>query len=156
MESKIEIYSESGDSGALKAFAEKVIEYINPDFPLEIAVTITNNEEIRKINFEQRGMDKPTDVLSFPMLFWSEPEILEAPLSDFDYDMETGLVYLGDLVISLEKIKEQAEEYGHTFERELFYLTIHGILHLFGYDHMTDPDKKLMRRKEEEIYKITQ
>ena len=139
-------------SDSLKGFIEKVLYHINPDFPLEISVTITNNEEIREINKEQRNLDKPTDVLSFPMLFWEKPEVLQEPLSDADYDMETGLVYLGDIVISIEKIKEQAEEYGHSFERELFYLTIHGILHLFGYDHMIDSDKKIMRRKEEEIY----
>ena len=155
MENSIYIDSHSADFSCedeLKSFIEKVMKHINPDFPLEISVTITNNEEICEINKEQRGIKKPTDVLSFPMLFWQQPEILEIPLSDFDYDMETGLVYLGDLVISIEKIREQAEEYGHSFERELYYLTIHGVLHLFGYDHITGADKKIMRQKEEEIY----
>ena len=156
MENNIYIESSHLDvlsyEGALKKFIEKVIKYLKPEFPLEISVSITNNEEIQEINKEQRDIDKPTDVLSFPMLFWQQPEILENPLSDCDYNMETGLVYLGDLVISIEKIREQAEEYEHSFERELYYLTIHGILHLFGYDHIEENDKKIMRQKEEEIY----
>jgi len=155
VENKINIYDECDSCLTdLKEFIEKTIKYLKPNFPLEISVTITTNEEIHEINMEQRGVDKPTDVLSFPMLFWKEPEILEAPLSDADYDMESGLVYLGDIIISLEKIKEQAKEYGHSFERELHYLTIHGILHLFGHDHMTDDDKPVMRKREEEIYNI--
>ena len=156
MENNIEIYAECHVDDKipndLKVFTGKVLDYINPDFPLSISITITDNEDIRAINKEHRGMDKPTDVLSFPMIFWGSPEVLKEKLSDCDYDMETGLVYLGDLIISIEKIKEQAAEYGHSFERELFYLTIHGILHLFGYDHIEASDKKLMRIKEEELY----
>jgi probable rRNA maturation factor len=85
------------------------------------------------------------------MLFWDKPEILRDELTDADYDLDSGQVFFGDIVISVEKALEQAELYGHSFEREILYLTIHGLLHLFGYDHMIDSDKVIMRAKEEEI-----
>lgn len=150
----VEFYNEAEEQfqkeEELTAFVKRCLKIINPPFPLSLTVTVTDNENIRVVNKEQRGIDKPTDVLSFPMLFFKEPEVPES-LTQLDYDPETNQVMLGDLLISHEKIVEQAEEYGHSLERELCYLTLHGILHLFGYDHMTEEDKKLMRRREEEI-----
>ncbi len=116
--------------------------------PCEINVLITDDEGIHQINLEQRDVDRPTDVLSFPM-FDLEPG--EHP-DEEDADPETGLIPLGDMVISLERAVAQAEEFGHSVEREVCYLAVHSILHLLGYDHMDDgPMKAQMRAREEAI-----
>ena len=111
---------------------------------LYVSITLTVPEVIHKINKEYRNIDKPTDVLSFPMFEGYEiQELLEE-----GYDKEDTL---GDLVISIPKVEEQAKEYGHSFERELAYMCVHGFYHLMGYDHMKEDDKKVMRAKEDEI-----
>ena len=112
---------------------------------LMITVTFTNPEEIRKINKKYRKIDKATDVLSFPMF---EKEELEQKIKNKDFLYED---MLGDLIISIEKVKEQAIEYGHSFERELSYMLVHGFYHLMVYDHIEEEDKKKMRPKEEKI-----
>ena len=118
------------------------------DVPCEINVLVTDDEGIHQINLEQRDIDRPTDVLSFPM-FELEPG--EHP-DEMDADPETELVPLGDMVISLERAREQAGEFGHSVEREVCYLTVHSVLHLLGYDHMDEgPMKAQMRAREEEI-----
>ena len=117
---------------------EKVIQ------DLEIYVTLTNNENIHKINLEQRNVDRPTDVLSFPMFEREELKTLKEISKEEQY-------ILGDIIVSIEKVKEQAEEYGHSFKRELAYLITHGMLHLLGYDHMIEDEKAQMRKREEEI-----
>ena len=114
---------------------------------IEIYVTLTNNNQIHKINLEQRNVDRPTDVLSFPMFEREEVHLLKEK-NEEEPDI------LGDIIISIEKVKEQAEEYGHSFERELAYLTTHGMLHLLGYDHMIEEEKEQMRKREEEILEI--
>ena len=106
--------------------------------PYQISLLFVDNNEIREINKGTRGIDKVTDVLSFPML------------SD-DFDIELEEESLGDIVISLERAFEQSKEYNHSFEREVCYLVVHSILHLLGYDHMCDKDKVKMRKREEEI-----
>ena len=111
---------------------------------LYISITLTNPEEIQKINKKYRNIDKPTDVLSFPMF---QKEEIEDLISS-NYEIED---VLGDIIISIPKVKEQANEYGHSFERELAYMVVHGFYHLMGYDHMNDDDKKEMRKKEDEI-----
>ncbi len=111
---------------------------------LEVYVTLTNNEQIHKVNLEQRKVDRPTDVLSFPMF-----ERDEIPYLKEESDGERDI--LGDIIVSIEKVREQAEEYGHSFERELAYLVTHGMLHLLGYDHMIEEEKEQMRKREEEI-----
>lgn len=110
-----------------------------------ISITLTNPENIRNINKEYRNIDKETDVLSFPMF---EKDELQAIIKDNEYEVND---VLGDIVISLEKVKEQAIEYGHSFERELAYMLVHGFYHLMGYDHIEEEDKKNMRLKEEVI-----
>lgn len=120
-------------------------------FDVLISVIITSKEEIREINKEQRNIDKPTDVLSFPALNFDENYKLKDELSEKDFDPEYNAVFLGDMAICHDKIKEQAEEYGHSYERELSYLTVHSMYHLLGYDHETDELKKDMREKEEKI-----
>ena len=154
----VEFYNEIDDrfpmEEELSDFVKACLLELKPEFPVLLSVTVTDNESIREVNRQTREIDKPTDVLSFPMLYFSQPEVLASPLTDADYDPETEKVVLGDLLISFEKVKEQAEEYGHSLERELCYLTLHGILHLFGYDHMIEEDKKMMRKREEEILAV--
>ena len=108
----------------------------------EIRVTFVDLDEIHELNKQYRGVDKPTDVLSFPQFDDLEEEI-----------PEVCEICLGDVVICEQKAREQAEEFGHSFERELVYLFTHSVLHLLGYDHMEDDEKKAMREREEEIMK---
>ena len=116
--------------------------------PCEINLLITDDTGIHEINRQQRDVDRPTDVLSFPM-FDLQPG--DKPEQDWA-DPDTGLVPLGDMVISLERCKEQAGEFGHPPERELAYLAVHSVLHLLGYDHMDEgPMKAQMRAREEAI-----
>ena len=112
---------------------------------VDVYITLTNNEEIHKINKEYRDVDRPTDVLSFPMY---ERDEIAGLKNDTDDEIEK---ILGDIIVSIEKVREQAEEYGHSFERELAYLVTHGMLHLLGYDHMIEEEKAVMRKREEEI-----
>ena len=106
----------------------------------EVSVTFTDNEGIHALNREYRNVDRPTDVLSFPL---SDGE---------DYDTDGDAVLLGDIVISLERAQTQAEEYGHSFEREVAFLTVHSMLHLLGYDHETSPeDERDMFARQDEI-----
>ena len=137
----------------LKNTVITALKALKPDFDICVNISIVSNEEIRILNRENRDVDKETDVLSFPMLEFEKPEILKYELSEFDFDPENKCVFLGDIILSKEKIEAQAEEYGHSLFRESVYLTLHGILHLMGYDHMEDDDKKIMRSKEKEILK---
>lgn len=111
----------------------------------EISVSFVNNNEIQEINRDYRDKDEPTDVISFAMQESVEGEIM-IDVGDLDIP-ET----LGDIIISIEKAKEQAEEYNHSYVRELGFLAVHGFLHLLGYDHMNDEDEKIMFTKQEEI-----
>ena len=134
----------------LKKCIEATLEAEHVGVPCEINVLVADNQTIRAINKAYRNIDRETDVLSFPM-FQFEPGKLPKDLSEF-LDPETGLLPLGDMAISYEKAKAQAEEYGHSVKRELGYLTIHSILHLLGYDHVDEgPMKKQMRAREEAI-----
>jgi probable rRNA maturation factor len=112
-----------------------------------------DNEKIRDMNQEYREIDKETDVLSFPMVEFNignlKPE--EPPYDEWDFDPEDKTLLLGDIVISLEKVVQQAEEYGHSFLREMAFLMAHGMFHLLGYDHMNPNDESIMRQKEETV-----
>lgn len=112
---------------------------------LIITITLTTPEEIRKINSKYRRIDMSTDVLSFPMF---ERQELEEKIKNRNFEHKD---VLGDIIISIERVKEQAEEYRHSFERELSYMIVHGFYHLMGYDHIEEKDKKEMRPKEEKI-----
>ncbi|GAB6152605.1 rRNA maturation RNase YbeY [Desulfosporosinus burensis] len=107
----------------------------------EVSLMLVDDQRIHALNLEYRGVDRPTDVLSFAL----QEEMDEEPASEFEDEM------LGDIVISVERAREQAEEYGHSFEREIVYLAVHGTLHLLGYDHEEEDDKLEMRNKEEEV-----
>ena len=140
------------DTSPVQDLLEKVIPAVlaaeGVELPCEVNVLLTGDEGIHAINLEQRGVDRPTDVLSFPM-FELEPG--EKP-GEEDADPATGLIPLGDMVISLERAREQAAEYGHSGEREVAYLAVHSVLHLLGYDHMDEgPMKAQMRAREEAI-----
>ena len=139
------IESEANEEEIINKVVQTVLELENIKHELEIYITLTNNEEIHKINNEYRQVDRPTDVLSFPMYERDEiPKLREEKQDDVEE-------VLGDIIISIPKIKEQAEEYGHSYERELAYLTTHGMLHLLGYDHMIEDEKVIMREHEEKV-----
>jgi len=120
------------------------VEGFVSDIPKEISFSLVTPEEIHQLNHDYRQVDRETDVLSFPMLEF--PEDRDMLL----YDMGIP-VMLGDIIISLAQAKKQAEEYGNTLEREICYLTVHSVLHLLGYDHMIEEDKKEMRAREKKI-----
>ena len=111
---------------------------------LYISITLTTPSKIKSLNSRYRHIDKETDVLSFPMF---EKEEIEQMISQ-QYDVDD---VLGDIIISIDQVKKQAVEYGHSFERELAYMCVHGFFHLIGYDHIQDEDKIVMRKKEDEI-----
>ena len=124
-----------------QCFKEEKLEKTN----LYISVILTNPENIKKINKEYRNIDKETDVLSFPMFEKEEIEEIKASKENIVEDV------LGDIVISIEQVKKQAQEYGHSFEREFAYMLVHGFYLLMGYDHIKEEDKQKMRPKEEKI-----
>ena len=137
-------------AGLLRRVIPAVLDAEGVAFPCEVDVLFTDDDGIHAINREQRGVDRPTDVLSFPMfqLTPGTPPTLE----DVEVDPGTGLVPLGDMVLSLERAKAQGEEYGHGTEREVAYLAVHSVLHLLGYDHLDEgPQKAQMRAREEAI-----
>jgi probable rRNA maturation factor len=124
------------NENAIEMAVEAVLseEELTGDF--EVSVSFVTNEEIKALNREYRNVDSETDVLSFPM--------------DDEFD---GVAILGDIVLSTQKIVEQANDFNHSMEREMIYLTVHSMLHLLGYDHMSSDDKKEMRAKEKEVMK---
>ena len=126
----------------------ETLELLNIPVPCEINVLITDDKGIHAINKASRNIDRPTDVLSFPMFQFKAGEL---PDDWTEYmDPETDMCPLGDMAISLERAIQQANEYGHSVRREVGYLTIHSILHLLGYDHMDDGEQKKQMRMEEE------
>lgn len=132
----------------VRSAVKAALEYM--DFPLksEVSVMFTDDEEIHELNRLHRGVDRPTDVLSFPLFDYDENgDIIE---DDLDFN-PNGEMILGDIVISLETASRQAQEYGHSFEREIGFLTVHSMLHLFGYDHMTPEDEEEMFGYQREI-----
>lgn len=142
-----------------EAIADKVINaslnYEKCPYESEISLTLTDNEGIHRINKEFRDIDRPTDVLSFPMVEYEVPgefDFLEE--ADEFFNPETGELMLGDIVISLDKVEEQAGCYGHSVTREYAFLIAHSMLHLMGYDHMEENEAKVMEFKQEEILNI--
>lgn len=135
-------------SSLIQTVCEKVMETEECDFDAQISLTLTDNENIRQINNEHRGIDRPTDVLSFPMLEFDENgDIIE---NEFEYDED--MIMLGDIVISMERAREQSIEFGHSFTRELAFLTAHSMLHLLGYDHVDDKEgERIMCQKQEAV-----
>jgi probable rRNA maturation factor len=132
---------------------EKALDMEECPYEVELNVILTDNKEISEINRDYREIDAPTDVLSFPMIDYVVPADfsgLEEKEEDY-FNPETGELLLGDIIISVEKVMEQATEYGHSEERELAFLTAHSMMHLFGYDHMEEEDRVVMEKKQNNV-----
>lgn len=127
---------------------KKVLENEGMTMPCEISVLLVDNDKIREMNKQYRKVDSATDVLSFPMVEMNEGKVLSS-VGDFDLDQNS--LVLGDIVISVEKALQQANEYGHSLEREIGFLSTHGLLHLLGYDHETPKQEELMRSRQEHV-----
>ena len=122
--------------------------------PCVVNVRLCGDEDIREINREYRQIDRPTDVLSFPLLSYEEAGNFDAVEDcDDNFNPDTGEVMLGDIIISVDKVKEQAEAYGHSEMREFAFLIVHSMLHLFGYDHMEPEEAAFMENKQKQILK---
>lgn len=132
----------------IKQAAEATLSYMHFRTNVEISVLLTDNAEIRTLNALHRNIDRATDVLSFPMFVYDEEGQIVEEYADYN---QTGELCLGDIVISMERAAQQAEEYGHSFEREVGFLTVHSMLHLLGYDHETPEDEEEMFGYQREI-----
>lgn len=131
----------------------KVLDEEKCPYEAEISLTLVDNGQIQEMNRRFRGIDRATDVLSFPMIEWDEPAYYsqledEETASEY-FDPENGELTLGDIVISVERAEEQAAEYGHSIRREIAFLIAHSTLHLLGYDHMTPDEAQVMEEKQE-------
>lgn len=129
------------------------LDYEECPYEAEVNVVLTGDAEIQEINSSMRGIDRPTDVLSFPMVEYPEPSdysYAEEYASDC-FHPESGELLLGDMMISVDKVREQAAAYGHSEKRELAFLVAHSMLHLLGYDHMEDDERLIMEKKQNEI-----
>ncbi len=145
-QNKIEITDEITETA--KRACEETLSYEDCDFDAQISLTFVDNEEIRRLNKEFRQKDAATDVLSFPMLEFDK----NGDIIDADYDVDDGEIVLGDIVISAERALSQAEEYGHSFLREVTFLVVHSMLHLLGYDHVASEEEETrMRQKQTDI-----
>ncbi len=139
----------------IKEAVELTAREENCPYEIEVSVTLTSNSKIKKINKEFRNIDKPTDVLSFPLCTYKKPSCFKGFEKQDDYfNPETGELMLGDIVLSVDKIISQAEKYGHSKKRELAFLVVHSMLHLFGYDHIDDKEREAMEAKQRHILDI--
>ena len=146
------------DKESITALLEKVLEtglsMEGVTAPVEISLTITDAEEVHRINQEFRGIDRTTDVLSFPMIEYDPEEELNRQIENGEWNPDTKCVILGDIILNYEQAVAQAREYGHSVERELAFLTIHSLLHLLGYDHMTEPEDVEMRAHQSRVLDV--
>lgn len=137
----------------IREIVEEALDYEGCPYETEVNVVLTGDGQIREINRTFRDMDRPTDVLSFPALEYDRPsdfEHVEEAYADC-FNPETGELMLGDMMINVDRVVSQAEEYGHSPERELAFLTAHSMLHLCGYDHIEDEERLVMEKKQEKI-----
>ena len=137
----------------LREMIAGTLEYENCPYEAEVTVVLTDNEGIQQVNKEFRDIDNPTDVLSFPMLEYDAPSDFQDVEESFAdcFNPETGELMLGDIMISVDKVEEQSNAYGHSMERELAFLTAHSMLHLCGYDHMEEEERMVMEEKQRRI-----
>ncbi len=158
LENETDIRFDFDTEAIAQSVINKVLEVENCPFDTEINLLITDNEGIREYNASMRDIDKPTDVLSFPGLFFEEPSVFYIPKEEMaDYtNPESGCIILGDIIISADKVFSQAEEYGHSAKREFAFLVAHSMYHLCGYDHMTSEEASVMEKKQEEILHMLQ
>lgn len=128
------------------------LDYEDCPYEIELNVILTDNASIQEINRDYRNIDAPTDVLSFPLIYYQVPsDFSKVEDSDDNFNPETGELLLGDIIVSVEKVMSQAEEYGHSIKRELGFLIAHSMLHLCGYDHMEEEERTVMENKQREI-----
>lgn len=141
------------EEAIVRKVIDEAVDFEKCPYEIEVNVLFTDNAQIQAVNKEFRGIDAPTDVLSFPMVDYPAPaDFSLAGENEQDYfNPETGELVLGDIVLSVDRIRSQAEEYGHSITRELAFLTAHSMLHLFGYDHMEADEAKVMEARQEEI-----
>lgn len=133
---------------------KEAIDFVKCPYECEVNITLVDNDSIQKINREQRNLDRPTDVLSFPMIEYTVPADFSGIEDDISlFHPDTGELMLGDIVISYDKVLSQAAEYNHSVKRELAFLTAHSMLHLFGFDHMADDERTDMEEKQDIILK---
>lgn len=144
-QTELEITVETEET--IKTVINKTLEAEECGFDAEVSVTIVDGDEMRRINREQRDIDAVTDVLSFPMLEFDE----NGDIINSDFDMDGDKLLLGDIVICARRAADQAKEYGHSFRREIAFLTVHSMLHLLGYDHVVEDEERIMFKKQEEI-----
>lgn len=144
IENQTEFVLDEQKTQLIERTVEACIIHQKCPYPVEVSITLVDNEEIKRLNKEHRDIDKETDVLSFPLIDFEAPSQFdgfeESELNAL-FNLDTDELTLGDIVISVEKAKAQAEEYGHSIERELGFLIVHSMLHLFGYDHMDEEDE---------------
>ena len=152
MKHNFRIYSDSGEfpEENVKALEKAMDGFVDSDIPLAVEFIFTDEEEIRRLNREMRNTDKVTDVLSFPALDSIKGKALKKRDFPLEIDDEGNLL-IGSVAVCVKRAEEQAEEYGHSYQRELHYLLVHGIMHCLGYDHLTDEERAEMREREEFI-----
>lgn len=145
-----------GYESIVNEIVKAALDYEHCPYECQVSVTLVGNKTIRQMNREYRQIDRPTDVLSFPALEYKTP-------ADFDwledggiayFDPDSGELLLGDIMISVDKVKAQAADYGHSETRELAFLIAHSMLHLMGYDHIEEDERKIMEQKQEEILQM--
>lgn len=152
VQDNIELSKEFDSTIVAELVLEGVLDHFQCPFECEVYLNITDDEEIHEINKEQRLIDRPTDVLSFPMIDWEK-------IADFDwaesfpyhFNPESGELMLGDIIISNDTMLRQAKEYGHSNKREFAFLLVHSLLHLLGYDHIEEDERVIMEEKQSEI-----
>lgn len=143
--------------GIITSVVNESIDYEKCPYEAEVNVILTDNNSIHEINLEHRKVDAPTDVLSFPMINFNAPADFDSMQNEMNDNVEdyfnpdTGELMLGDIVISVEKVIEQADKYEHSQKRELAFLVAHSMMHLFGYDHMVEDEAKVMEAKQNEV-----
>ncbi|MBP5177569.1 MAG: rRNA maturation RNase YbeY, partial [Clostridia bacterium] len=135
----------------LSEVAECVWRELKQKEPLYAELDFVSARRIHKVNRETRGVDAVTDVLSFPMLVGIKGKVVTRKEHPFDFDEDANAIFLGTVLINMQRVKSQAKAFGHSEEREAYYLIVHALLHLFGFDHVTESDKREMREKEEKI-----
>jgi probable rRNA maturation factor len=159
---QIEHEVENGFEFDVEVLIEKVInaslDYEQCPYEVEVSVILTDNATIQEINREHRQIDAPTDVLSFPMVNYETPSDFERLEEEQDdcFHPDTGELMLGDIIISVDKVKSQAEEFGHSVQRELGFLVAHSMLHLCGYDHIQEDEREIMEQKQREIMELVE
>ncbi len=151
-ESEVDIDWDFDHIGLYESVVDHALTAEGCPYEATVSLLVTDDETIRQINSENRGIDRATDVLSFPMTEYDKPaDFAQAESCGDSFDPESGELLLGDIVLSKDRIEAQAKEYGHDVQREYAFLIVHSILHLCGYDHMNDSDRKIMEERQKII-----